>query len=521
MRPFQFATSLFLLALANSTLAYQGPPQDSQQAEEKEVPRGLLLNTEAASEGFTLFSPLRSRTSILINLEGEVVHEWATDCSPGNSAYLQQDGDLIRCGRVNNEVFKGGGQGGKLQRLTWEGELVWDLNLSTDKMLAHHDIAILPNGNILVIAWEYKSPAAARGAGRAKDQISAKGFWPDMVLEYQIDESGVASIVWEWHAFHHLIQDYDENVAHYGDVAAHPELIDINAEQRADPDADKLRAEQEKKRADRRKRELEERMRALGYTGDDDEEDGTGDAPDRGPNSGDWLHTNAIHYDAEHDLVLLSVRSLSEVWVIDHSTTTAEAKSHEGGRYKHGGDLLYRFGNAKAFRQGADSPQRLFKQHDARWVGEVDGGLAVLVFNNGGGRAESPFTTVDEFVLPFTPELGFGTARPVLTWQYKAEDPESFFASFVSGAQRLPNGNTLVCNGVLGHLFEVAKDGSTVWEYRSPILGTQPLEPKGSPPRPGPPGGPPREGNKNKLRFGMFRATRISASHPGLAGRKL
>lgn len=517
MRMNQLVTGCLLLALSASALGLQGPPPDASQ--EESLPRGLLKKTEAASEGFTLFSPLRSQASLLVDLDGEVVHRWETDCAPGNSAYLQANGDLIRCGRMSNEIFRGGGQGGKIQRLSWYGELLWDLDLSTDEMLAHHDIAILPNGNILVIAWEYKSPAAAQAAGRNQAQISAAGFWPDMVLEYQFDEEGDASVVWEWHSFDHLIQDHDELVAHHGDVAAHPELIDVNGDQRANPGAGKLLAERNKKREERRKRELKERMRALGYTGADGEEERDPQAD--GPASGDWLHTNAIDYNAQHDLILLSVRTFSEVWVIDHSTSTAEAKTHQGGRYKRGGDLLYRFGNPKAFDHETNSPQRLFRQHDARWLGDTSQGLSVLVFNNGEGRSDNPFTTVDEFILPFDVETGFDSNRPELSWQYKSEDPTTFFASFVSGAQRLPNGNTLICNGVLGHLFEVDRAGSTVWEYRNPFVGVDPLEPKSAKPVAGQSNRPPSKNPKSMLRYGMFRATRISKTHPGLAGREL
>ncbi len=551
-----YATAFLLCPL---TFASQGPEpgQDGGPPAEEAAPRGLITKTDAACEGYTLFSPLRSQTSLLINLDGEVVHEWTTDCSPGNSAYLQDNGDLIRCGRVSNEVFKGGGQGGKIQRLDWDGNLLWDLPLSDDKMLAHHDIAIMPNGNILVIAWEYKSPGAAKGAGRVESQISSKGFWPDMVLEYAIDEAGAATVVWEWHAFHHTIQDTSEDFAHFGVVADHPELIDINGDLRADPARTEAQEKRNKEAAERRKKELEERMRALGYTGDDEEEED--DEEDSGPSSGDWMHTNGIDYDPVHDLILLSVRTFSEVWVIDHSTTTAEAKGHTGGRFGHGGDLLYRLGNPQANGTGTSADQRLFKQHDARWLGAVEGGLGILVFNNGEGRPDGAYSSVDEIVLPFDAKEGFGSERAKLAWQYKAAEPESFFASFVSGSQRLPNGNTLVCHGVLGQLIEVNRAGETVWEYHNPREGDQPLDAggprrrgrqggpppqdrrgpppgdpgggpphEGGPPHDGPPGGPggrgPRGGRGGRggmLKYGMFRGTRISAEHPGLAGREL
>jgi len=57
-------------------------------------------------------------------------------------------------------------------------------------------------------------------------------------------------------------------------------------------------------------------------------------------------------------------------------------------------------------------------------------------------------------------------------WQYTAEDsgrpPWTFFSSFVSNAQRLPNGNTLITEGMHGRIFQVTSSGQAVWEYLTP-----------------------------------------------------
>lgn len=65
--------------------------------------------------------------------------------------------------------------------------------------------------------------------------------------------------------------------------------------------------------------------------------------------NGDWMHANGIFYDAATDLVYMSVNFYSEVWVIDHSTSSEEAKTSQGGNYNRGGDLVYRFGNPSLF----------------------------------------------------------------------------------------------------------------------------------------------------------------------------
>jgi Arylsulfotransferase (ASST) len=59
-----------------------------------------------------------------------------------------------------------------------------------------------------------------------------------------------------------------------------------------------------------------------------------------------------------------------------------------------------------------------------------------------------------------------------IVWQYTAEDsgrpPWTFHSSFVSNAQRLPNGNTLITEGMHGRIFQVTRTGRVVWEYLTP-----------------------------------------------------
>jgi len=360
-------------------------------------------------------------------------------------------------------------------------------------------------------------------------------------------------IVWEWHVWDHLIQDFDPEAENYGDVTAHPELIDINADHRSEPPMDEkaLRAQEEMLR----------RMRELGYVGDEEGEEQERDRRRGGPRTGtDWLHTNAVSYLPEHDLIALSIHTLSEIWVIDHSTTTAQAAGSEGGRYGHGGDLLYRWGNPRTYGAGNEASQILFHQHDVRWLESEDGKLHVTVFNNGEGRRTGRYSSVDELVLPFDAKKGFtratgkafGPEKPC--WSYSTGD-ETFFSNFISGAHRLPNGNTLICSGAQNRVFEVTGGGEVVWDYfsaegggggpRGRGRGDGPPDwrdgpPGGFPPGDGPPDGDDRGGDSGGERGegpgrrgpggrqggpgrgpgggpgGLFRATRIAMDYPGL-----
>ena len=106
-------------------------------------------------------------------------------------------------------------------------------------------------------------------------------------------------------------------------------------------------------------------------------------------------------YNADLDQIAVSVWTFSEFWIIDHSTTTAEAASHKGGRSGKGGDLLYRWGNPRAYRAGTKADQKLFRQHNAHWIPKgLPGAGHMLVFNNGGDRPGGSYSSVDEIVLP-------------------------------------------------------------------------------------------------------------------------
>ena len=272
-----------------------------------------------------------------------------------------------------------------------------------------------------MIAWEIKTEAEAISAGRNPNLMEAGELWPDHIIEVKPTGASGGEIVWEWHAWDHLIQDYDETRENYGTVAEHPERINLN------------------------------------YAG----------------NSGaDWNHINAIDYDPDLDQILLSVHSFSEIWVIDHSTSTAQAKGSTGGNSGRGGDLLYRWGNPQAYGSGSSTDQQLFAQHDARWVKSgLPGYGHILIFNNGQGRPEGDYSSVDEIVPPvnsdgsytYSTGTAYGPTMPL--WSYTATPPTDFYAQNISGAQRLPNGNTLVCQGPDGLFFEVSASGEKVWEH--------------------------------------------------------
>lgn len=423
---------------------------------------GLFQNESNSFEGYTLFAPLASNTTYLIDNCGRKVHEWQSSSTPGNVVYLLENGQLLHTGRIPNSTFNVGGYGGRIELIDFNSNSIWSYDYSNNDHCQHHDVEYLPNGNILLIAWEKKTRAEAIAAGRDSTILSSD-FWPDEILEITPVGSSGATIVWEWHAWDHIIQDRNSGIANYGIVADHPELINLN-------------------------------YANLGLGG-----------------YSDWMHTNSVSYNPTLDQIILSVHNFHEVWVIDHSTTTAEAAGHTGGNSGKGGDILYRWGNPQTYGRGTANDKQFFGQHDAQWVpsGDLYEGQ-IIVYNNGIQRPGGNHSTIDIIDPPIDSQgkyqiqsgQAFAPTSPSWTWQ---DNPlANFFSSGISGVQRLPGNHSLICEGISGHFFELDSAGTVIWDYISPVNSTGPQ-----------PQGDPINGNS------VFRCYRYAPNYPGLAGQTL
>lgn len=500
---------------------------------------GVVIQEPQASQGYTLVFPLLSTNTYLLDMHGRVVHTWASKYQPGQEAYLLEDGHLLRPAKVSDDEarFAGAGGGGRVQEFTWDGELVWDYKFHDERKTQHHAITRMPNGNVLLIVWERKSAEESIESGVNPAAAASGEILVDALYEVRPQGKEGGEIVWEWHVWDHLVQDHDQGNANYGKVAEHPELIDANFARGAGFAAlfnslSPLPPQEDSKPATgataNKQDESLDKLKSLGYVG-------TGEG---GKNFAgflpDWTHVNSVAYNAELDQIMLSSRTFSEIWVIDHGTTTAEAAGHTGGRRGKGGDLLYRWGNPHAYDSGKKREQQLFSQHDAHWIpAGLPGAGHILIFSNG-GRSDGNYSSVEEIELPVDGQgnysLGsarsYGPAKP--TWTYLAEKKRDFFAAYMAGAQRLPNGDTLICTGFTGSIFEVTPEGKTVWKFINPDKG-ETASKKG--PNFGPPGAgraaPPALGPIAAWIGGpnaggaLFRAYRYAPEYAGLAGRDL
>ena len=385
---------------------------------------GLIQhNPGTLDDGFVLFAPTRSNTTYLIDRCGKEVKSWTSTYNPGLSCYLLSDGTLLRTGVVQSQSFNAGGHGGVIEKIDWNGNVIWTYFISDATNWQHHDVKALPNGNILVIAWESKTNTQAIAKGR-NPLLVPTTLWSEQILEIQPTGATGGNVVWEWHLWDHLIQDFDNTKPDFGAVNTNPQLLNINYNATA--------------------------------------------------GNSDWIHLNSIDYNVALDQILVSSRVLNEIWVIDHSTSSSEAASHSGGNSGNGGDFLFRWGNPLAYNTGTST--QFFGQHNAQWI---QTGLPyenqIMVFNNGNGRTGGNYSTI-EIINPPVDGFNYTSSLPYLptttSWIYNDGNPNNFYAQLTSGCQQLSNGNVLFCNGPKGTFKEISASGTILWEYINPVSVT-------------------------------------------------
>ena len=335
-----------------------------------------LVSGQDAFDGYTLFTPQTTGNSgaitYLIDNDHNIIQSWNHTNGPASMPYLivgdepgLENAILIYPYRVDNPTMETGGTGGAFVCLTWEGDVLWEYELSNENYQHHHDVEPLPNGNVLMIAWEKKTLEEAYAAGRTIiDNPPLNEMWSTAIFEIAPDGSGGGQVVWEWHLWDHLIQDVDPQKNNYGIVADHPELFNIN--------------------------------------------NGNVGSPGTGPGgaNADWMHFNAIDYHEQWNQISLSSRSQHEIFVIEHCPTTEEAAGHTGGNYGKGGDFLYRWGNPQNYNRENGAGQVLSGQHSINWIPYgYPGENNFILFNNvHSGNSSEGESAVLELILPVDQE---------------------------------------------------------------------------------------------------------------------
>ena len=369
-------------------------------------PLGVLSKKAGVTDGYVLIDPQQSRTTWLIDNDGNVINQWTSE-HKGFYAELLPNGNLSRQGRLIELDETGlvlfGGVSGIIEEFDWDGNKVWEYRMYTPgKEVSHHTYEVMPNGNYLLLGWEYKSydEAIAKGLdpnyggrclfkdGLTSNKLHIDGIWPDFIRE--VDHDG--KTVWEWHVWDHLGKGKDK--------------FDINVF--CPPSVERVYA---------------------------------------GP---DWTHFNGVAYNPETDQIAVTSRNLGEVYIIDKKT----------------GNIVYRWGNPANYGEGKapagyadDGDQQLFGPHAPDWL--PNGNLSII--DNGARRPSGNYTRAVELDPKTDKVVWFWGPGAV------GANGSNFYSHYQDGAQKLPNGNWLLTTSNDGHVIEVTKDKDIVWEYANPI----------------------------------------------------
>jgi len=186
----------------------------------------------------------------------------------------------------------------------------------------------------------------------------------------------------------------------------------------------------------------------------------------------DWMHTNSMSllgpnkwYDAgderfHPDNIICDGRNTNIMWIIDKKT----------------GKIVWKVGPDYTATPALRRLGQFVGQHHCHMIPRgLPGEGNILVFDNGGGAGygnpnPGSFTGRNNALRDYSRVIEFNPITLEVVWEYEAPD-KRFYSWYISSAQRLPNGNTLICEGARGRIFEVTREGEIVWEYISPFFG--------------------------------------------------
>ena len=162
-----------------------------------QITMGTINNSQSAVNGYMLLAPNSVSDVYLLDNCGYEVKKWVTSSRPGLSTYLLEDGTLLRTGRKNNPIFNQGGVGGVIEHYDWDNNLIWTYLFSDSTKTQHHDIEMLPNGNVLILATERIDQTECLQNGRDPNKLVDGELWPEMIIEVEPIGLDSGRIVWE------------------------------------------------------------------------------------------------------------------------------------------------------------------------------------------------------------------------------------------------------------------------------------------------------------------------------------
>jgi len=386
-------------------------------------PAGLTVwDQELACPGYTLYCHEQGAQSvILLDMRGEPVHTWEVGLPP-SYAELLPNGHLLLLGYLPDLDVPQKGQARIIMELSWDGKVLWefrDLNV-------HHDFARLPNGNTLLLCREFIPKNIAKNV---KGGLSGKYFNLKMVanevskrlkLMVTVDENNMATDNETYvrrliRKITKFVMDGDginigrpiKTILKYAKYALAG--IEININMVGDSFVEVTP-------------DGDKIWEWHGYEHLDTDEDIICPLCHRM----EWTHANSCQPLPNGD-ILTTFRQTHTVAIVDRKT----------------GDFRWKWGK-----------DELGHPHDPTILHNGN----VLLFDN--GMHVNP--------LPRSRVLEIDIKTNEIVWSYQGDGLLDFFSPIISGAQRLSNGNTLICEGNTGRLFEVTHSGDIVWEFFNP-----------------------------------------------------
>ena len=384
-----------------------------------------IYDPDRAWNGYTIFIALEELGAVLVDMNGNTVKEWqGYHGGAGGPARLLPGGYVIAAGPVRSPHQ----ESNALLQMDWDGEVVWEFSRAEEITAAdgttfwsarqHHD-------------WQreglhggYYSPGDAPLVDGGKTLVlsHANHTLPDVspnVLEddWIIEVSSSGEILWEWYAGEHV----DELGLSDG------------------------------------AREILQQPRNLGNT----------------TRGFDWMHINSATwlgpnrwYDAgderfHPDNIMISARYANLIAIIGRD-----------------GSIVWRLGPDYSETEATRAIGNVQGQHNPHIIPQgLPGAGNLLVFDNGssaswGASNIRSAVGTGNIVRASSRVLEIDPVTLELVWSYSMPGRESFkfFSHYISSAQRLENGNTMITEGADGRLFEVTPDGEIVWEYVSPYF---------------------------------------------------
>jgi hypothetical protein len=387
---------------------------------------------EECFNGYTIFAP-RDVGAVLIDMNGNVVNLWKGLI--GFPAKILPGGYVM--GSTGERDSRYGFQDNiGLVQVDWHGNVVWRFEKyerikdpgEKARWMArqHHDYqregnpvgyyvpgmdALVDRGNTLLLCHK----------NLVNPQITDKLLLDDTIIEVTWD----GEVVWEWICSEHFDEmGFSEDAKNT--LYRHPTIIEV------------------------------------------------------GEGVGDWMHTNSIStlgpnkwYDARDerfhpDNIIWDGRQTNIIAITDKKT----------------GKIVWQIGPDYHSSPELRNLGWIIGQHHAHMIPRgLPGAGNILVFDNGGWAGYGPSnpgapTGHNNALRDYSRVLEFDPLTLQVVWQYSAVEAGfapiveayKFYSGFISSAQRLPNGNTLITEGTDGRLFEVTPEHSIVWEYISPYF---------------------------------------------------